>query len=127
MGNAIAIGLRKGLMDAGVPVEYDTALLDLLVDGGRVVGVVVEKDGVRREIHAARGVILGSGGFEHNQELREKLLPQPTAAEWSTGAASNTGAGLLAGTAVGAATDLLDDAWWGPTIPLPGRAWFCLA
>ncbi|MFC7502485.1 FAD-binding protein, partial [Nocardioides sp. GCM10030258] len=24
-------------------------------------------------------------------------------------------------------TDLLDDAWWGPTIPLPGRAWFCLA
>ena len=127
MGNAIAIGLRKGLVDAGVPVEYETALQDLLLEDGRVVGVVVEQGGRRREIHARRGVILGSGGFEHSQELREKFLPQPTATEWSTGAKSNTGAGLLAGTAVGAATDLLDDAWWGPTIPLPGRAWFCLA
>ncbi len=127
MGNAIAIGLRKGLADAGVPVEYDTALLDLLVEDGRVIGVVVEQAGERRTIRARRGVILGSGGFEHSQELREKLLPQPTSAQWSTGAASNTGAGLLAGQAVGAATDLLDDAWWGPTIPLPGRAWFCLA
>ncbi len=127
MGNAIAIGLRKGLADAGVPVEYDTALLDLLVEDGRVVGVVVERDGQRREVRATRGVILGSGGFEHSQELREKFLPQPTSTAWSTGSTSNTGGGLLAGTAAGAATDLLDDAWWGPTIPLPGRAWFCLA
>ncbi|TNM39549.1 3-oxosteroid 1-dehydrogenase [Nocardioides albidus] len=127
MGNAIAIGLRKGLVDAGVPVAYDTPLQDLLVEDGRVVGVVVEHQGRRREIRARRGVILGSGGFEHSQELREKFLPQPTSAAWSTGAASNTGGGLLAGTAAGAATDLLDDAWWGPTIPLPGRAWFCLA
>jgi 3-oxosteroid 1-dehydrogenase len=127
MGNAIAIGLRQGLIDAGVPVFYDTALADLVVEDGRVVGVVVERDGVRHEVRARRGVILGSGGFEHSQELREKFLPHPTSHEWSTGAASNTGAGLLAGTAAGAATDLLDDAWWGPTIPLPGRAWFCLA
>lgn len=127
MGNAIAIGLRKGLSDAGVPVEYETALLDLLVEDGRVTGVVVEQGGQRREIRARRGVVLGSGGFEHSQELREKFLPQPTSTEWSTGAVSNTGAGLLAGTTAGAATDLLDDAWWGPTIPLPGRAWFCLA
>ncbi|HWU23372.1 MAG TPA: 3-oxosteroid 1-dehydrogenase [Nocardioides sp.] len=127
MGNAIAIGLRQGLRDAGVPVVYDTALADLLVEDGRVVGVVVEQDGVRKEIRATRGVILGSGGFEHSQELREKFLPQPTSAAWSTGAPSNTGGGILAGTSAGAATDLLDDAWWGPTIPLPGRAWFCLA
>ena len=26
MGNAIAIGLRKGLVDAGVPVHYETEL-----------------------------------------------------------------------------------------------------
>lgn len=127
MGNAIAIGLRQGLREAGVPVEYDTALLDLIVEDGRVVGVVVEQAGRRREVRATRGVILGSGGFEHSQELREKFLPQPTSTQWSTGSTSNTGGGLLAGTAVGAATDLLDDAWWGPTIPLPGRAWFCLA
>jgi 3-oxosteroid 1-dehydrogenase len=127
MGNAIAIGLRKGLLDAGVPVHYDHALTDLLLEDGRVVGVVLEHDGARHEVRARRGVILGSGGFERNIELRTKYLPQPTSEEWTTGSAYNTGAGLEAGIAVGAATDLLDDAWWGPTIPLPGGPWFCLA
>ena len=127
MGNAIAIGLRKGLVDADVPVHYDHGLVDLLLEDGRVVGVVLEHDGSRREVRARRGVILGSGGFESNSELRSKYLPQPTSEEWTTGSAFNTGAGLEAGIAVGAATDLLDDAWWGPTIPLPNGPWFCLA
>jgi 3-oxosteroid 1-dehydrogenase len=128
MGNAIAIGLRQGLADAGAVVEYSTELKELLIENDRVVGVVVEHEGERRTIRAARGVILASGGFEHNQELREKFLPQPTSSTWSTGAPSNTGGGLLAGMAIGADTDLLDDAWWGPTIELPGpRAWFFLA
>ena len=127
MGNAIAIGLRQGLVDAGVPVLYDADLTDLLLEDGRVVGVTVLRDGHPHEIRASRGVILGSGGFEKNQELREKFLPQPTDSAWSTGAEWNTGGGHLAGITAGAATDLMDDAWWGPTIPLPGRAWFCLA
>ena len=127
MGNAIAIGLRKGLIDAGVTVFYDQELTDLLLEGGRVVGVTVEHDGERHEIRARRGVILGSGGFEHNAELRAKFLPQPTSEEWTTGSQFNTGAGLEAGIAAGAATDIMDDAWWGPTIPLPNGPWFCLA
>jgi 3-oxosteroid 1-dehydrogenase len=127
MGNAIAIGLRKGLVDAGVPVVYDTALVDLVLEDGRVAGVEVEHDGQRRVIHARRGVVLGSGGFEANQALREKYLPHPTDAGWTTASGNNTGAGIEAGMGAGAATDLMDDAWWGPTIPLPGRAWFCLA
>jgi 3-oxosteroid 1-dehydrogenase len=127
MGNAIAIGLRKGLADAGVPVVYDTALTDLVLEDGRVVGVTVEHDGALRTLRARRGVILGSGGFEHSQELREKYLPHPTDEGWTTGAETNTGAGHVAGIAAGAAVDLMDDAWWGPTIPLPRGPWFCLA
>ena len=41
MGNAIAIGLRKGLVDAGVTVAYDTELVELVIEDGRVVGVAV--------------------------------------------------------------------------------------
>ena len=52
---------------------------------------------------------------------------QPTSIEWTTGSEFNTGGGILAGIAAGADTDLLDDAWWGPTIPLPSGPWFCLA
>ena len=127
MGNAICIGLRQGLIDANVPLIYNTPLLGLVVENGRVVGVEVEHKGERRQIMARKGVILGSGGFEHNQELREKWLPAPTDSGWSTGSKNNTGAGIEAGVAAGAAIDLMDDAWWGPTIPLPSGPWFCLA
>jgi len=128
MGAALTIGLRKGLMDAHVPVEYETELTDLLIEDGRVAGVVVRRaDGSTGTIRARRGVILGSGGFEANQELRDKYQQQPVSTGWTTGSANNTGGGILAGIAAGAATDLLDEAWWGPTIPLPGRPWFCLA
>ena len=50
MGNAIAIGLRKGLVDAGVPVHYDTELTGLALEDGRVTGVRVthERPGGRR-------------------------------------------------------------------------------
>ncbi len=127
MGNAIAIGLRKGLMDAGVPVHYDTELTGLLLEAGRVVGVRVVRDGVESVVRARRGVILGSGGFERNLEMREKYQPQPTSVDWTTGSQFNTGGGVLAGIAAGAQVDLMDDAWWGPTIPLPSGPWFCLA
>lgn len=127
MGNAIVISLRQGLIEAGVPLAYDTALDELVLEHGRVVGVRVTRGGQRHEVRARRGVVLGSGGFERNLELREQHQPRPTSVEWTTGSEFNTGAGLLAGIAVGAQTDLLDDAWWGPTIPLPGRPWFCLA
>jgi 3-oxosteroid 1-dehydrogenase len=127
MGNALAIGLRQGLIDAGVPVHYETELTDLLIEDGRVVGVRVLHHGQPTTIRARRGVILGSGGFEKNLEMREKYQPQPTSVDWTTGSVNNTGGGILAGIAAGAQTDLLDDAWWGPTIPLPSGPWFCLA
>jgi 3-oxosteroid 1-dehydrogenase len=129
MGAALAIGLRKGLIDAGVPIRYETELVGLVTEGGRVVGVEVRRGepGPTSVIRARRGVILGSGGFERNLEMREKYLPAPTSVEWTTGAFSNTGGGILAGIAAGADTDLMDESWWGPTIPFPGRPWFALA
>jgi 3-oxosteroid 1-dehydrogenase len=127
MGNAIVIGLRKGLLDAGVPVVYETELTGLSLQDGRVVGVEVSHRGETRTVRARRGVVLGSGGFEKNLEMREKYQPRPTSVEWTTGSEFNAGGGILAGIAAGAETDLMDDAWWGPTIPLPNGPWFCLA
>lgn len=127
MGNAIAIGLRQGLIDADVPVHYDTELTDLVIEDGRVVGVRVRQGDDERVVRARRGVILGSGGFERNLEMREKYQPQPTSVEWTTGSEFNTGGGILAGITAGAQVDLMDDSWWGPTIPLPSGPWFALA
>ena len=127
MGNALMIGLRKGLQDAGVPLRYGAQLTDLVLEDDRVVGATLLSDGKRIAVRTRRGVVLCSGGFEFNLEMRQKHQPAPITTEWSTGAPSNTGDGILAGIAAGSATALLDDAWWGPTIPLPRGPWFCLA
>jgi len=127
MGNAMMIGMRKGLMDADIPVSFSTELTDLVLEDRRVVGVRVTRGGVEQVIRARHGVILGSGGFEKNDEMRQQYQRHPIGIEWSTAAYSNTGGGIRAGIAAGAEVALMDDAWWGPTIPLPSGPWFCLA
>lgn len=124
-GQALSAGLRAGLLDANVPVLLETPMTDFHVEDGRVVGVVVA--GSDSVIRAKLGVVLASGGFEHNAEMREKYQRQPIGTEWTVGAAANTGDGITAGQKLGAAVDLMDDAWWGPSIPLTGGPWFCIA
>lgn len=124
MGQALAAGLRIGLTRANVDVRLNTPLADLRVDGDRVTGVVLEDGSV---IEARRGVILASGGFEQNLEMREKYQRAPIGTDWTVGAAANTGDGITAGLKLGAALDLMDDAWWGPSLPLTGGPWFALA
>ncbi|GGW92320.1 3-oxosteroid 1-dehydrogenase [Streptomyces lomondensis] len=127
MGQALAAGLRAGLASAGVPVWLNTPLTDLHVENGTVTGAVVTRDGTPGLVRARRGVIVGSGGFEHNAAMRERFQRQPIGTDWTVGAKENTGDGIRAGERLGAALDLMDDAWWGPAIPLPGRPYFCLA
>ncbi|SNX63179.1 3-oxosteroid 1-dehydrogenase [Streptomyces sp. TLI_55] len=123
MGQSLAGGLRKGLMDAGVPVRLNTPLTDLLVESGTVTGAVTPA-GLYR---ARRAVVVGSGGFEHNLAMRTQYQRQPIGTDWTVGAKENTGDGIRAGQRVGGALALMDDAWWGPAIPLPDQPYFCLA
>jgi 3-oxosteroid 1-dehydrogenase len=127
MGQALATGLRAGLMTAGVPVWLNTAMTGLQVDGGRVTGARVTRDGEALTVRAAKGVLLATGGFEMNEEMRRRYQRGPIGAEWTVGSPGNTGEGILAGEAAGGVLDLMDDAWWGPSIPLPRGPVFCLA
>jgi 3-oxosteroid 1-dehydrogenase len=127
MGQALAAGLRAGLAASGVPVWLDTALAGLVVEDGRVTGVHATRDGETVLIRARRGVLIATGGFERDEQMRRRYQRAPTGTEWTTGAAGNTGDGIRAGLDLGAATGLMDDAWWGPSIALPGGPYFCLA
>ncbi|MEZ0110067.1 3-oxosteroid 1-dehydrogenase [Catenulispora sp. EB89] len=127
MGQSLATGLRAGLMQAGVPVLLNTPLTDLNIVNGSAAGVVVTQNGTPGLINARRGVIVGSGGFEHNAAMRAQYQQQPIGTSWSVGAKENTGDGILAGQRAGAALALMDDAWWGPTIPSGDGPYFCLA
>lgn len=122
MGNALIGRLRRSLLDCQVPIWLSTPARQLLTDGpGAVIGAAVEREGRVLRIRARAGVVLASGGFEHNQALRDRYLPAPTRVLWSAAHPHNTGDMLVAALAVGAATALMDEAWWGPTMTVRGE------
>ncbi|MEV6274293.1 3-oxosteroid 1-dehydrogenase [Nocardia sp. NPDC051832] len=127
MGQAIIAAMRKGLMDANVPVLLNTPMTKLIVENGVVTGVEATQDGETVTFTARHGVVLGSGGFEHNAEMRTKYQRAPITTEWTTGAKANTGDGIVAGMEAGGSVDFMEDAWWGPTIFKGGKPWFALA
>jgi 3-oxosteroid 1-dehydrogenase len=132
MGRALIAPLRIGLQKARVPVLLNTALTDLYVEDGVVRGIYVRDAGAPESaepelIRARRAVILGSGGFEHNEQMRVKYQRAPITTEWTVGAKANTGDGIVAAEKLGAALDIMEDAWWGPTVPLVGAPWFALS
>src|SRR4051794_32831416 len=133
LGQALAAGLRAGLLRADVPVWLDTALTGLEVPGalevtgGQVTRVRATREGEPVLIRARRGVLLATGGFERNEEMRRRYQREPIGTGWTTGAPGNTGDGIRAGMELGADTALMDEAWWGPAIALPGGPYFCLS
>lgn len=118
MGQALIARLRYTMMLWGIPLWLETPLEDLVLEGGRVVGAVVRRQGKTMRIAARRGVLLAAGGFARNQAMRERYLPHPTNARWSVANPANTGDAIRLAEAYGAALDLMDDAWWGP-VSLP--------
>lgn len=104
-----------------------TALTRLVTEDGTVIGAEASHDGRTLRIRARRGVLLAAGGFEANAELRREWQDLP-GADWTMGApGGNTGDALLAAAEAGAATNLLDQAWWCPSLRFPdGSAAFTL-
>lgn len=122
-GQGLMAGLFTGVLRAGIPVWTETTLVRLARDGDRVTGAVVEHDGREVAITARRGVVLATGGFDHSMDMRWKFQSESLGANLSLGAAANTGDGIRAGQDLGAAIDLMDQAWWFPAVaPLPGQA-----
>ncbi|MCB1616862.1 MAG: FAD-binding protein [Pseudomonadales bacterium] len=121
LGNSVSGSLRKSMMDRDIPLWLNCGMKELIREGDRVVGVIAEKDGKEIRIQAKKGVILGAGGFEKNQQMREQYLPNPTHTSWTAGSPGNTGDAHRVGMALGADVKFMDDAWWGPTVVVPGE------
>ncbi|MCU1586717.1 MAG: 3-ketosteroid-delta-dehydrogenase, partial [Frankiales bacterium] len=127
-GQSLIAQLLKACADAGVEVWTSAAFTDLVLTDGQVTGVKVLRDGSEIEVGVIAGVLLASGGFDHNATMRTELQhPAVGHAQWTIGVAGNTGDGITAGIKAGAATDLLEDCWWAPGFLRPdGKASFLL-
>jgi succinate dehydrogenase/fumarate reductase flavoprotein subunit len=82
--------LDAAVRERGIPVALDTPVVDLAVtDGGRVTGAIVKRDSAETSaVTAHGGVILASGSFEADAELRDTYLPLPLV---TVGHQGNTG------------------------------------
>jgi len=99
------------------PIWTNTAMEDLIVEDGRVLGARVSRNGASLNIEARKGVLLAAGGFSRNADMRRRYSgDQPNEALWSIANAGDTGEVLETAMRLGAKTDLLDEAWWLPSI-----------
>ena len=127
IGQSLMARMRLALQEHDIPLWLSAPMTELITDvDGRVVGAVVERDGAAIRIAARGGVVLATGGFDHDMQWRRRYLPL-LEQDWSFGNPAATGDGIRAGEKVGAATDLLDEAWWFPAMCWPdGRLQFML-
>ncbi|NTW39823.1 MAG: FAD-binding protein [Cellulomonadaceae bacterium] len=117
LGGALACSLLDVVVGKqGVRLWLSTPLEELLVEDGRVVGVRATREGRPVTIRARRGVMLAAGGFDHNVDWRQKYHGIDGAPSGNPG---NLGGPIALAHQLGAALELMDDAWWGASTAAP--------
>ena len=119
LGPALVARLRRSLMDRDIPLWLNSPVRELQMDNGRVSGAVVEQQGKTRRITARRGVLLATGGFSQNADLRRQYQRAPTGTDWTASAPGATGDAIALGQGIGAGLGFMDCAWWSPTYTIP--------
>ncbi len=94
--------LAGAALGAGAAVSTDTRVDRLVVDDGRVVGVLASRFGERLAVKARRGVVLSAGGFIWNDGMLRRHAPQLLLGTWKVGTEADDGRGIEMAQAVGA-------------------------
>lgn len=127
-GVALAAALADGVLKAGGRIETGARLTEVTTgpDGtgsSTVNGAVVDRGGRTERVPAA-AVILATGGFDWDEDLRRAWHPAAQRASFPGNTAAspgNTGDALRIARALGAATDNLGEGWWMPMMAVPGE------
>jgi len=128
LGQALIGRLALAYKELGGEIWVNCGFEDFIYEQDRVIGITANKDGQDISLKANKGVILGSGGFSRNQAYREKYLPQPTNAAWSSSPEGQTGDIITPAEKLGAQFDLMDRVWGAPSfLDHKGRPFFLVA
>ena len=98
--------LYQAAVKQGVNFKLGMRVQDLILnDKGRVIGVTAtDKVGNKYEFTSKDGVILATGGYSQNKEMRQKSAPHLTSEMVSTNQPRATGDGIIIATRHGADT-----------------------
>lgn len=108
-----------------IDVMYSTPAKDLIMQDGRVVGVVAMQGDKELRICAKRAVALTCGGYEYNLPMRRAFLEGPGVKGWCFyGTQSNTGDGIAMAMKIGCGLAKVGKAASRIEIAVPyGDAW----
>jgi succinate dehydrogenase/fumarate reductase flavoprotein subunit len=124
-GNALVARLLATARQRGVTLWRNADATSLMTDRVRAVrGVIVSiEDGRSLEVSARRGVILASGGYGANQQMRRDNVPMADSG-WSLQPEGNQGDGIRLGQSVGATfvRNNIDNGIWAPMSSLTTRS-----
>ncbi|HSR10698.1 MAG TPA: FAD-dependent oxidoreductase, partial [Thermodesulfobacteriota bacterium] len=103
-GEAFFTVLRNGVEKRKIRVLYETPAQELVTDRkGQILGVITRRGNKELSCKAKKAVILTSGGYEYNKEMRRAFLEGPGVEGWAFyGTPENTGDGIAMAMMVGA-------------------------
>jgi succinate dehydrogenase/fumarate reductase flavoprotein subunit len=115
LGNALAARLYASLLARNVEILFATTIEHLLLEGDAVRGVLIKDSSGSWPVVARNGVVLATGGFSHDADLRKRYFPG-AAGSVSAAAPGGSGDGLRIATAAGASmgTVVASPAYWVP-------------
>ncbi len=100
-GPELLAALYRNAEGRDIPIAYETPAVNLVIENGRVVGVVAQSQGAEVTIRAG-SVVLACGSFESNPAMRAQYLGPGWDMAKVRGTRFNMGAGLQMALAVGA-------------------------
>jgi len=122
-GNALAARLAKSALDLKIPIRTSTPARQLVVENGRVTGVLVQGPEGMQRIVARKGVVLAGGGFSHDAQRIGQAYPHLRAGgeHFSPVPQGNTGDGARMAEQVGAQVPIRfsSPAAWMPVSKVP--------
>lgn len=107
-GAALQGRLLQAALKAGVEFRTEVAVRELIVEEGRVVGVLALEKGAEAELRAGRGVLLNAGGFARNQAMLDQYCPG-VSTEWTNACPGDTGEMIEEGRRIGAALGQMNE------------------
>jgi succinate dehydrogenase/fumarate reductase flavoprotein subunit len=120
MGSAIMGYLLAACLKRTVEIRLGCRAERLVTVDGRVTGVeVTDADGRVSTLRAAKGVLLATGGFDANDDMKRQL--DPYADTHGIGSPTVDGSGLVMALEIGARFHAMDGQLTTPTFAIPGE------